>query len=67
MSETDPELERLGAKRASRPLGRLGYLVDGRLGLRVGLEFLQVGLGPFATLGALLSNFGFLQVYSSLD
>jgi hypothetical protein len=33
MSETDPELERLGAQCAGRPLSRFGYLVDGRLGL----------------------------------
>jgi hypothetical protein len=67
MSKTDSELESLCAKRTNRPLGRFGYFADRRLRLRMGLEFLQVVLGPFATFGALLNNFGFFQLYSSLE
>ena len=67
MSEANPELERLCAKRANRALGRFGYLTDGRSRLRVILEFFQIGLRPLATLGAFLDGFGFLQVYSSLE
>jgi hypothetical protein len=66
MSEANPELERLRAKRTNRALGRLGYLTDRRSRLRVIPEFFQIGLRPLATLGTLLDGFGFLQVYSSL-
>ena len=67
MSEADPELEGLRAKRANRPLGRFGNLADRRPRLGVSLQFFQIGFGPFATLGALLDGFGFLQLYSSLE
>jgi hypothetical protein len=62
MSKTDPKLESLCAKRANRSLGRFGYFADGRLCFRMSLELFQIFLGPFATLGSFLNNFGFFQL-----